>query len=226
MLLSLIVIYVSKTCVFVLSNYAIHYLNSLKNMKICLACYFVLYTVYYWGAGLNPPNTTTDFPANPISSCAPRLWLTVTRCIVRSLQRAIKQHLRWTQTHQSYGYTHTHSLSHISLSQISLSHWDVEERMLQNQSQWTVNGQHAVGFCSLFMACDRQTIRLSTTVGRVPLIGFNVSVEGLNTLWIVTQTFSAHSRHFPHFYLVIFIILATCEIQPVIYSRFIIFFLA
>lgn len=174
----------------------------MKSMLGLLLCF--IYSILL-GSRTESPKHHNWFPSQSDIFVCPPPMLTVTRCIVRSLQRAIKHICAGPKlTRAMVTRTHTRFLTFLSHRFLFLR----LTRCRGENSGTSVPvdcGRSACGgilFC--FMACNRQTIRLSTTVWRVPLIGFNVSMEGLNTLWIVTQTFSAHSRHFPHFYLVIF----------------------
>ncbi len=89
LLLSLIVIFVSgPVCLRCPMMYTLPELIG-TIWKECLACYFVLYTVL--GSRTESPKHHHNwFPSQSDIFVRPPPMLTVTRCIVRSLQRAIK----------------------------------------------------------------------------------------------------------------------------------------
>lgn len=153
----LLVIFFQDRCDYVV-QLCIYYMSSLekyeKNDYAPTLCY-----IYYWGAGLNLVHTTPKlhnwFPSlSNIFVCPPPM-LTVTRCIVRSLLRAIK-HICASPKLTRAMVTHIHTLafSRFSLAhRFSFSHWqDVEKRMLQHQSQWTVQWSVSGGIILCFIA--------------------------------------------------------------------------
>lgn len=124
----LIVIAIASVWLYVV-QLCIHYLISLvkyeKNDLAPTLCY-----TYYWGAGLNlvrtPPKLHNWYPSQSNICMCPPPMLTVTRCIVSSLLRAIKHICAGPKlTRAMVTHIHTLTFSRFFLSLIdSLSHTD------------------------------------------------------------------------------------------------------
>lgn len=140
----------------VLSSYAYITWKNMKRMPGLLLC--VIYSILLWRSTESPKHHNWLPSQSDMFMCPPPM-ITVTRCIVRSLQRAIKHICAGPELTRAM-VTHTHSCFLTFLSHRFLF---LSLRRCRGEDATT-----AVGFCSVFMARNRQTIRLSTTVGRVP----------------------------------------------------------